>query len=560
MPENRPPPRGVPPDPDAELSAALRAAGPRVHLLAAAVLTEMGALEAAWETMSRVAPTVDDPRLRAELGCQLLFLSRGFEGRMHRQAARDALQLAVQFVPRRAIPALARHLQREGALEEALALWEEAINLEPAEAEHRLRYGELLEAQKRGREAYAAYLRLVDELPCTRTALTVAPRLQRLAATLAPAPDTIIRIALLGSGTLDQLRDCLVVQGHRAGLRPEVHVTDADRYEQEIRDATSDLYRFDPEVLILAIHRSQLFPDLDAGPWPLGDQPRREAIRSCITRLRGLLRDFRAHSPALVLLHNIVVPAPPLRGMVNAEDELHHRDVFHQINLELARLVFGEFHDVHLVDEDAVQARCGKARATDPRLWLAAGVPWGESLLMPLAGEHVRHLVASRDSPRRCLIINLDNTLWGGRVDDDGASGVRLSTRPPGNAFLLFQEQLGRMRDRGILLAICSKATRELAVGLIETHPDMVMRPHDFAATRFGCHSKPDGVRDIAAELGLGPKDIVFWDPSPFERAEMRERLPGVLTPDVPADPAWRRQALTELAVFEVSGSGNARG
>jgi hypothetical protein len=535
------------------LADALRAVSPRVHLLAAAVLIEAGALEAAWEPISEAARAAGDPRLRTELGDQLLRLARGWQERSERGAAAGALRLAVELVPARAIPALARHLQRHGEPAEALALWEEAIRIEPTRPDHHLHHARLLETQGRFQDAYAAYLRLAEEVPAVSTALTVAPRLDRLAAKLPPAPDAVIRIAMLGSATLDQLRDCLLVQAHRAGLRPDILLAGADRYEQEILDPDSALHRFAPDVLVLAIHRSRLFPDLD-DPGRLSAEQRQAAVRSGLDSVHSLLRAFRTRSTATVLLHNMVVPQHPLRVVADA-DELGQPDVFHQVNLKLARLVSTEFRDVLLVDEEALQSRCGKALATDPRLWLAARMPWSERMLMPLAREHLRLLLARRGTSRRCLVLEVDDTLWGGRVDDLGVDGVRLGPRPPGNAFLLLQREVLRLRRRGVQVAICSSASRRAALRVFRSHPHIVVELENVAASRYGCTSKPRALREIATELGLPLEGIVFWDAASSERARMRSELPQVLTPEVPADPARHRQALVDLAVFDAAES-----
>jgi tetratricopeptide (TPR) repeat protein len=533
------------------LSGALSAAAPRVQLLAAAVLIEAGALEAAWEPISEAARTTDDPRLRAELGDQLLRLARGWEARGQPEEAHHALRFAAQLVPRRAVPALARHAQRDGCVEEAVALWAEAIRLDPGHADHHLRYGRLLEAHGRFQQAYDAYLHLVEELPTASSALTVAPRLERLVSRLPPAPELVTRIAMLGSATLDQLRDCLLVQAHRAGLRPEIHVAGADPHGAAILDPDSELYRFAPDLLVLAIHRGRLFPELDDLHWPLPSRARHQAIRSGVDRVRRMLHAFRAHCSALVLLHNMVVPQHSAPGAPEWEDRVGRREVFHLINLRLARLVATEFRDVRILDVDGVQERCGKAAATDPRFWLAAGIPWSESLLMPLAREHLGHLVAHRGMGRGCLIVSLDNTLWGGVVAEDGVEGVRVGSHAPGNAFLLLQHQVHQLWKRGVTLAVCSTASRDDAAAMFDTHPDMLLRMEHFAATRIGCRSQPTGVREIAAELDLGLESIVFWDGDPGDRTRMRADLPRVLTPDVPTDAARHRQALVDLAVFD---------
>lgn len=379
-----------------ELEAALRSVEPRVHLLAASVLIDAGALDAAWEPISAVADAADDPRLRAEVTLSLLRLASGWTRREQRRRADGALRLAARLTPEQGVPALARHLHREGRLEEASELWAEAVRLDVGEADHHLRHGHLLERLGRFEEAHAAYLRLVEELPTTSNALTVAPRLDRVAARLTAPPETGVKIALLGSATLDQLRDCLIVLAHGAGLRPEVHAGRPDRYRVDLLDPDSGLHRFAPDVLILAIHRSRLFPALEAPLGRLPDDECRQAIRSGLDEVRTMLGAFRRYSNALVLLHNMVVPQHPGQDRVIAATGARHGELVHRVNLGLAEVVATEFVDVHLIDEDALQAQCGKRVATDPRLWLAAGIPWSDALLMPLAHEHLCHLTAHR--------------------------------------------------------------------------------------------------------------------------------------------------------------------
>lgn len=172
-------------------------------------------------------------------------------------------------------------------------------------------------------------------------------------------------------------------------------------------------------------------------------------------------------------------------------------------------------------------------------------------MLMPLAREQLRHVLAGRGRARTCLVVGLDDTLWGGQVAAAGVAGVRLGVRAPGNAFLLFQRQLDDLWRRGLQLAVCSRADRDEAGIILEDHPHMVVRPGHFAASRIGCTSTPEGVREIAGELGIALERVVFWDGDAAERARMRAALPAVLTPEVPADPARHRQTLVDLALFD---------
>jgi FkbH-like protein len=538
--------------PDPEVEAALRAVEPRIQLLTASALITGGDLDGAGEILGRVAETTGDPQARAELCEQLLRTAEAWADRRRPEAAEAALRAAARMRPERATAALARHLQRHGAAVEALTLWAEAARLDPARGDHHLHHGRLLEAQGRFPEAHAAYLRSHQADPTARHALRVAQALERVSAQLPEPPaDRAARIAVLGSATLDPLRACLVVGAHRAGLRPSVYLAGFDQHSQEILDARSGLHRFAPDMAVLAVHRSRLFPELSDCPHRLSVEDRRAAIERGLATVRGLLSGFREHSRAVLLLHGMVVPQHPALGIADARDELGERAIVVEINRRLAEIVRSEHHDVYLLDEDAVQARCGKAGATDPRLWLAAAMPWSDPVTVALAGEHLRHLLARRGLVRKCLVLDLDDTLWGGVVGEDGAAGVDLGATPRGAAHVLFQREIGRLRQRGVLLAICSKNDEAAAAAVFETRPEMRLRLDDFAARRIDWEPKPENVAAIAAELGIGLDSIVFWDDSTAERARMRAALPEVLTPEVPPDPALYRQTLVEMTVFD---------
>jgi FkbH-like protein len=170
---------------------------------------------------------------------------------------------------------------------------------------------------------------------------------------------------------------------------------------------------------------------------------------------------------------------------------------------------------------------------------------------MALAAEQLRYLRAHRGPARKCLVLDLDDTLWGGVVGEDGPDGVALGGDPLGKAHVLFQREVVRLQRRGVLLAICSRNNEADALAVFETRSEMLLHLDDFAAVRINWSPKPENVLAIATELDIGLDSVVFWDDSPAERARMRAALPQVLTPEVPSDPALLRQALVEMTVFD---------
>ena len=247
----------------------------------------------------------------------------------------------------------------------------------------------------------------------------------------------------------------------------------------------------------------------------------------------------------------MVAPQHPAIGILDWRDELGQTEMFAQINARLAAAVRTRYTNVYVVDEDRIQARSGKATATDPRLWLTARMPWSDGVLSGLAKEYLRYITPYAARNRKCIVLDLDNTLWGGVIGEDGLDGIQLGMDAPGNGFLAFQRELERLWRRGILLAISSKNNEEDVLPVFDQHDGMILRLSHFSTYRINWESKPNNIREIAKELNIGLDSLVFLDDSPVEQAKMRAELPQVLTPELPTDPAYFRNTLLDLDVFE---------
>ncbi len=263
----------------------------------------------------------------------------------------------------------AEQRQRLKQWPEAVAAWRLVIELNPVDSNAYLSLARAHEQQRNDEQALQTYIQLVEAIPTARSYLTVAPRLTQLAGSRPASPAARqVRIALAGNATNDQLGNYLSVECYRAGLQPTVYIAGFDQVVQEILDPGSGLYQFQPEVLICALHASRLFPRLHHDPFELTAAERRGEIESGLSTVEQLLDSFTARSSATVLLHNMVAPQHPALGIADLRDELGQAELFAEINRRLAELVRTRYRSVYIVDEERVQARTGKARATDPRL------------------------------------------------------------------------------------------------------------------------------------------------------------------------------------------------
>lgn len=154
---------------------------------------------------------------------------------------------------------------------------------------------------------------------------------------------------------------------------------------------------------------------------------------------------------------------------------------------------------------------------------------------------------------KKCIVLDLDNTLWGGVIGEDGMEGISLSVSSPGSHFVAFQQALLDLYERGIILAINSQNNPEDALEVIRTHPNMILKEQHFAATRINWNDKVQNLKELAAELNIGLDAMVFLDDSPTNRSAVREFLPQVETPELPADPQLYTKFLHSLPYFESS-------
>jgi FkbH-like protein len=204
-----------------------------------------------------------------------------------------------------------------------------------------------------------------------------------------------------------------------------------------------------------------------------------------------------------------------------------------------------------VLDLDRLASFHGKMRMTDPRMEVAARVPWSPDFLAPLSRAVLALVKAASGLTRKVLVLDLDNTLWGGVVGEDGLDGLTLGPEGPGRAYVAFQRAVLELWERGILLAVNSKNNPDDALAVLRKHPHMVLREEHFAAMRINWQDKATNLREIADELRLGSDSFVFVDDQPAERALVREVMPEVLTPDWPADATEYVAALHALNDFE---------
>jgi FkbH-like protein len=379
------------------------------------------------------------------------------------------------------------------------------------------------------------------------TAAFVCSRYEKLRGKLPLIPH---RLAILRSFTVEPIVPLLRAAAFCSGIDLSVHLGDFNAYPQEILDSRSSLYEFSPNSVILAARTADIAPDLWMQSCDLPLEEIHRASHRVSASFQQWIRAFREHSSGALIIHNMEQPVHPSSGILDAQSATGQSEAIRQINRELLRTA-GENRGIYVLDYDALVARHGRQRWQDERKYLSARLPISSDGLIHLSREWLRFLLPLNGRMAKVLVVDLDNTLWGGIVGEDGPSGIRLGPEYPGAAYQSLQRVMINLAHRGILLAICSKNNPADAMEVLEKHPGMLLRPAHFAAIRIGWNDKGQGLREIASELNIGTDSIAFLDDNPVEREQVRASLPDVMVIDLPEDPFEYSGALRDCPLFE---------
>lgn len=271
-----------------------------------------------------------------------------------------------------------------------------------------------------------------------------------------------------------------------------------------------------------------------------------ELISERAELLARALSAFAERSEAPLLINTIASAYAPSSGFL---DGPHGSGVRRTVDLINARLyeVASRSGRIVVIDSDQAMADIQRSRQIDQKLWFYGRIAYSADATWAIARGFAQAWNSLRRGPIKVLAVDLDNTLWGGIYGDDGVERLACGHEFPGNAFMAMQQECLRLRSQGILLVALSKNNAD-AMSVFERHPEMALKPSDFAATAVNWDPKPENIRKVAAELNLALDSFLFIDDSPHERDAMRRLCPEVRVPEMPADPAERPLWLRRLA------------
>ena len=356
-----------------------------------------------------------------------------------------------------------------------------------------------------------------------------------------------VRLAVLAASTVEHLLPAIRVGGLRRSIWIETYTPDYGQYTQELINPASGLHQFGPTTVLFALDAYHLMQGIEPGA---PAETVTGALKEVLDRLESQWDTARRVFAAQVLQN---VPLPvflPLLG--NNEHRLAGSRLAALRQFGTMLRARADAAGVDLVALDDHVAMDGLGRWHDPALWHRAKQEIHPEAA-PLYGDLVaRVIAAAQGRSSKCLVLDLDNTLWGGVIGDDGLAGIKLGQGSArGEAHLAFQHYARDLGRRGIILAVCSKNDEANALEPFTSHPEMALKRDNIACFVANWTDKATNLREIASRLNIGIDSLVFADDNPAERAIIRRELPMVEVPELPEDPTGYAGCLASAGYFE---------
>lgn len=405
------------------------------------------------------------------------------------------------------------------------------------------------EAQDRG-DPRASVAHWKRAWKASRSGATANRILREIETVVPDSPLRPVRLKVLRSYTVEPIIPWLRAEALLHDLNLDVDVGGFGSFAHEILADNSELYQEQYDVMLLATQTR----DWSAALWSqfadLDPEKVFEERDRVLRDIETLIAAVRSRTTATLLVTNFDQPAVPCLGLADRQAECGQIEVLTEMNRRLAAIV-RRSPAVHLIDYDGLTARFGRKEWVNEGQWQTTRLPVASAHIGDLASAWVRYLRAVTLPARKVLVTDLDNTLWGGILGEDGLNGIIVGKDHPGWRYREVQRALLDLHRRGILLAIASKNDEAEALECIDSHPEMLLRSKDFAAIRINWNDKAQSVDEIARELSVGTDSLVFLDDNPVERENMRVRRPEVHVLDLPEDPAAFAAALRDDTSFD---------
>ena len=363
--------------------------------------------------------------------------------------------------------------------------------------------------------------------------------------------DKKLKVAILSSSTLNGLDETLHVKCFELGIRYQSFVSGYNQYNQQLLESTSDFYKFSPDITFLIIDIRNFFGEIFHNPYSMSAENRRIFSQKKISELENLIKNFEMNCNSKLIIANFNIPFYSTNGILELKSEFGFYDMIKEINNSLQNI--SKTHkSIYIYDFVHFVSKYGEKNIFDYRQFHLGDIQISLKFIPHLADELISYVKPHCGMNKKCIVLDLDNTLWGGVVGEDGFDGIELDHTSKGKAFIEFQKELLSLWNQGIILAINSKNNFDDAMNVIKNHPNMILQEKHFVSIKINWDDKAKNLKNISDEINIGLDSMVFFDDDKINQERIKQEFPSVLTVELPDDPSQFVPILKELNDFNV--------
>ena len=357
-----------------------------------------------------------------------------------------------------------------------------------------------------------------------------------------------IKLALLSDNASQLLNNAIRAYGYEAGIDFEIYEADYNQIDLQVFDPSSELYSFEPQFVFINRCTEKLLKEF----YKKNKEEQGLFSEQIFQTTRKYYDVITSRLKAKVIINTY----PEINDSVfgNFAAKIASSFIYQQRKTNVLLMDLGQqAKDLFICDLAALQGEHGYRFVFDPKMYVNADMVYSIEFLPYIAGNITAVIQSITGTFKKCIILDLDNTTWGGIIGDDGVEGIQVGYLGIGKVFTELQLWAKQLKQRGIIIAVCSKNTEEIAKEPFLTHPDMVLRMDDIAVFVANWETKVENIRYIQSVLNIGFDSMVFVDDNPFEREMVKAGIPDITVPELPEDPAEYLLYLRSLNLFETA-------
>lgn len=354
------------------------------------------------------------------------------------------------------------------------------------------------------------------------------------------------RLAIMGDCATQHLATAIRGYGVEEGIRFEVFDADYNQIDAQLLDPESEFYQFETQFALIYMCSEKLYHSF------CETQQKSSFADTVYQKIRTYWDLINTHVQVNIIQFTFVEADDRVFGNYALKTQASFLYQVKKLNFLLMN-GSQEVKNVFLMDLNYIEAQYGRTGVYDDKLYYIAKMPLSTAILPEIAKQVTDIVRAISGHIKKCVITDLDNTLWGGVIGDDGLEGIQIGELGLGHAFEEFQMWLRELKIRGIILAVCSKNNEDTAKEPFLSHPEMVLQLDDFSMFVANWEDKASNIRYIQETINIGMDSIVFLDDNPFERDQVRSMIPDITVPELPEDPAMYLSYLKSLNLFETA-------